>query len=58
LRRARRLGSVGVGDELAVLSLTSDAQFMGAGVKIANDLTLTFGHAATAGQRRMYETAF
>ncbi|MDZ4866824.1 MAG: S8 family peptidase [Alphaproteobacteria bacterium] len=30
------------------LSLTSDAQFMGAGVKVADDVTLTFGHAATA----------
>jgi hypothetical protein len=29
------------------LALTSDAQFMGAGVKVADDLTLTFGHAAT-----------
>jgi len=29
------------------LALTSDAKFMGAGVKLADDVTLTFGHAAT-----------
>ena len=30
------------------LALTSNAQFMGAGMKVADDVTLTFGHAATA----------
>jgi subtilisin family serine protease len=29
------------------LALTSDGQFLGAGVKLADNVTLTFGHAAT-----------